>query len=199
MKRSKRNKHTYKIAVILFVILLFSIAAALLFDKVTVYLKEQYRDQVIPRPYSEIIDPLSLEYKVPRSVIYSIIKCESNFDENAVSKAGAVGLMQIMPDTFSWLNKLSKSNYTPEQITDPKANIHLGIYYLSWLYDRFNDWELVYAAYNAGHNRVKNWLENPDYSENGVLVDIPIKETKHYVSKVKNYREEYTKFYPELN
>ncbi|MBQ9543979.1 MAG: lytic transglycosylase domain-containing protein [Clostridia bacterium] len=157
-----------------------------------------YKSSVIPLRYQEFVSKYSEEYKVPESVIYAVIKCESNFRADAVSTAGAKGLMQIMPETFSWLSTSSGVDYDLELISDPQANIHMGVYYLSWLRSRFGSWELVWAAYNAGHNRVRQWTEDPTLYANGKLVRIPIDETAKYVERVSNFRALYMKFYSGL-
>lgn len=158
-----------------------------------------YKSSVIPLKYGDSIARYSAEYNVPPSVVYAVIKCESGFNPDAVSSAGAKGLMQLMPETFSWLCLNSGSEYTPEMILDPDANINMGVYYLSWLKSRFGSWELVWAAYNAGHNRVKKWTEDPTLFANGKLVKIPIEETAEYVERVSRCRALYLKFYPGLD
>ena len=158
-----------------------------------------YKASVLPEKYEESVKKYSAEYNVPPSVVYAVIKCESGFDPNAVSKSGAKGLMQIMPETFSWLCSLSGVQYDQEMISDPDANIRMGVYYLSWLKSRFGSWELVWAAYNAGHNRVRLWMEDPTLFANGKLVNIPIEETAKYVERVSRYRALYLKFYSGLD
>ncbi len=150
-----------------------------------------------PRLYMEYVEKYSEEYSVPKSVILSVIKCESDFKSNAVSSAGAVGLMQMMPDTFTWLSsdKL-KENHAVGMLYDPETNIKYGTYYLSYLHGLFGNWETVYAAYNCGPGQVKEWQEDSRYADaNGILRDIPIKETKKYVSRVKKAEALYTKLY----
>ena len=161
-------------------------------------LSDWYRQIVIPLKYETVVDSYCEEYKVPCSVVYAIIKCESGFDPRAVSHAGAKGLMQLMPDTFEWAVKKVGGEYCAEQIFEPEANIHIGVYYLSWLYERFGSWELVYASYNAGHNRVSDWLKNGKlYASDGTLT-IPIEETARYVEKVSRYRAKYLDHYTQL-
>ena len=183
-----------KLTVIVVLLVLLAVAAFFLRG----HFSDLYRQQVIPLAYKDTVEQYSSEYQIPPSVIYAIMKCESDFEPQAVSHAGAIGLMQIMPDTFTWLNRRLGSPYAEEQIADPEANIHVGAYYLSWLYEQFEDWELVYAAYNAGHNRVKRWKnEGTLYSSDGNL-QIPIRETKKYVERVSHYRRQYLEHYLEL-
>lgn len=149
-----------------------------------------------PREYTELVTKYSEEYNVPEPLIYAVIQCESGFDPNAVSHAGAVGLMQLMPDTLDWLSRLLDESEPTGEIDDPETNIKYGTYYLSHLYKRFGNWETAVAAYNAGHGRVGNWLADSRYSDDGVnLKDIPIEETYNYVNKVIAARDQYQEIY----
>jgi len=123
-------------------------------------------------PFSEIIDTYSKKYGVDPNLVTSIIKAESNFNPNAVSKAGAAGLMQLMPETAKALGITN--------IFEPKENIEGGIRYLKRLLDEFNqNLPLALAAYNAGPELVKE------------INDIPsIDETKNYVEKVLKFYKE---------
>ena len=121
---------------------------------------------------------------------------ESGFDSGAKSEAGALGLMQIMPDTFDWLVSLTQDGYETGMLYDPETNIKYGTYYLSYLYLKYSDWETAFAAYNAGPADVDGWLENPEYcDENGGLEKIPIDETAKYVKKVSSASKVYQKLY----
>lgn len=153
--------------------------------------------QINPLKYSEHVEYYSLLYDVPEPIIYAVIKTESSFQPDAVSPAGAVGLMQITPATFEWL--CTKTGEEPDirLLKDPETNIRYGTYFLSLLHHEFRAWETVYAAYNAGRSRVKGWLDTEEYNNNGRLKNIPIKETREYVEKVKASALEYEKLYYE--
>ena len=104
--------------------------------------------------------------------------------------------MQITPDTFEWLMMRQKEEMDTGMLYDPETNIRYGVYYLSYLYQEFGLWNSVFAAYNAGPNRVKAWRDNPDYADvNGALTDIPIPETKAYTKKVEKAANIYQKLY----
>lgn len=120
-----------------------------------------------------------------------MIKTESNYHENAVSSAGAMGLMQLMPSTANWL--LSKSNRKIEtpNFFDPELNIELGCLYLKMLFERFKAVENVLCAYNAGPTWATEWLSNSNYSQNGIITSPPFKETADYVKKVLFYKKFY--------
>ena len=144
----------------------------------------------------EMVTKYSGEYGVPEYIIYSVIKVESNFNEIAVSSAGAVGLMQLTPSTFEWLLTKTKETLSAETIYSPNVNIRYGTYYLRYLFVMFGDWDLVLAAYNAGQGSVSRWLEDPDYvDENGNLKYIPYVETREYVQKVNKAIEKYKSLY----
>jgi len=169
-----------------------ALASAVIYDRVW----DKIDRAANPRDYSEYVQKYALIYGVPENIVYSVIKVESNFVSSAVSRAGAVGLMQITPDTFDWISFLLGENYEEGMLYDPETNIKYGTYLLSYLHGQFGTWETVYAAYNAGMTRVKTWQTNPEYAdENGNLVNIPFKETRDYVKKVAKARETYIRLY----
>ena len=147
-----------------------------------------YIKKVFPIKYSNYVDYFALEYNLDKYLIYSIIKVESNFNEVAISNKGAVGLMQIMPETGEWISqKMGMLYYTEDMLVDTETNIKLGCFYLSDLAEEFHgDINLILAAYNGGRGNVKNWLSDPKYSSDGRnLSNIPFKETSDYLIKVK--------------
>ena len=149
-----------------------------------------------PRKYSEFVEKYSDEFGVPEYIIYSTIKVESGFDSSAESSSGAVGLMQLMPDTFQYLASEMKEQYNAELIYGPETNIHYGTYYLSKLYMKYQNWDTVFAAYNGGETNVDEWLADREYSEDGEKLDaIPFKETKKYVAKMKHSTDVYMRLY----
>ena len=92
--------------------------------------------------------------------------------------------MQLMPSTFEWLtdDKLFE-HLESGMLYDPETNIKYGTYCLSYLYDRYGDWELALAAYNGGLGNVDKWLEDDRYADadgEGGLKRIPFKETRQF-------------------
>lgn len=154
-----------------------------------------------PTDYEEIIARYSEEYNIPKDVIYAVIKVESDFDPDAESSAGAIGLMQMIPSTFEWLTGEDHLNeHLPSHmLRDPEVSIRYGTYYLAYLYRSFDyNWTNTFAAYNGGEGNVRKWLKNPEYSDGqGNLTHIPFEETRSYVSKIENARKIYLEMFPE--
>ena len=182
-----------KTAVIGLLVLGFLVFAGLMMNKSTKLLEHW----AYPIGYSDIIEQKSEEYDVPLSVIYAVIRAESGFDPNVESWVGARGLMQITEDSHDWIDYYrGESKGAWGDMYDPEINIDYGVWLLSYLYDEFGIWETCYAAYNAGPNAVKKWLNNMEYSTDGkTLYEIPYEETKNYREKVRIYREGYKKVY----
>lgn len=120
--------------------------------------------------YSQLILDYSMKYEISASLIKAVISVESCFNNKALSRVGAQGLMQLMPRTASWLNVTDPH--------DPAENLKAGIRYLAALREQFETLELALAAYNAGPGNVRRYGGVPPFSE-----------TRAYVRKVQaNYR-----------
>lgn len=189
--RAYKHKDALKRSIVILAILILSVVIGFVYQSVG----DSLDRRKYPCEYGEFVEKYSVEYGVPEYVVYSCIKTESSFDPGAQSSKGARGLMQIMPDTFTWLCTLTKENYETGMLFDPETNIKYGTYYLSYLYLRYNDWETVYAAYNAGPGAVDGWLSDPECAKDGKLTDIPYKETSRYVKKMTKAVEMYQKLY----
>jgi soluble lytic murein transglycosylase len=136
--------------------------------------------------FDDLFDKYSNEYKVDKALLFSIAKAESNFNENAISKVGAIGVMQIMPSTAKYINEVYKLNIYNEDkdLFNPSININLGVLYVNYLFNKFNDYKNVICAYNAGETVVRLWLKDDNLSKNNTLLKIPYKETFNYYEKV---------------
>ncbi len=151
-----------------------------------------------PVRYMNHIKQYASEYNVDPYLVMSIIKTESNFDETAVSKKNASGLMQIIEPTALWLaERMGLSDFTYDRITEPELNIQMGCYYISYLLTLYDGNEKnALAAYNAGDGTVDRWLANSDYSKDGItLSNVPYPETRKYITKVMNHRRIYRLLY----
>lgn len=194
--RTKKAKHKgVRVLLILFICLLAAAAAAF-----GVMLGvDRYEKSTYPLKYSEYVERFSSEYGLDKYMVYAFIVTESGFDPESVSYLGARGLMQIMPETFEWIRYRLDEENDPEMIYDkmfdPKENIRYGCYLLSYLSDEFGGLTEIAAAYHAGAGSVSSWLENPQYSQNGRLTDIPNADTAHYTDKIQNAYNVYCRLY----
>ena len=151
-----------------------------------------------PDEHREIVEKYAAEYNVPAYIIFAIIDTESDFDEDATSSAGAMGLMQMMPSTFEWLTSADHlaENLLPEALYEPEVSIRYGTYYLRYLFEKFYNWDTVFAAYNGGEGNVAKWLQSSEYSDGkGNLTEIPFEETRKYVKKVNRSIDYYKNTY----
>ncbi len=189
----RHNRRNLPRAPVIFVIALLAIGIGFLAD----FLIACVEKQIYPRDYETYVQAASEDYGVPEEIIYAMIKVESDFDSGAVSSAGAVGLCQLMPDTFLWLtDEILYEHLEPGMLYDPETNIRYGVCYLARLYDRYNDWSLALAAYNAGPGNVDKWLEDSSYADGkGGLKKIPFRETRRHVKKVTDAWKKYEKLY----
>ena len=153
---------------------------------------------IYPQKYVTEVESASKEFGVDKNLIYAVIYNESRFQPDAESHAGAVGLMQLMPSTFTWLqeNLDGEVVYSDDALLDPAVNIRYGTYFLSTLLREYSDPSAAIAAYNAGSANVDSWLSDPAYSSDGkTLTAIPYEETRKYVERVTKTRETYQKIY----
>ena len=181
-----------------FYLLIALLAAALLFIGAFHY-RERVLRYFYPLDYREQVEALAAEYELDRWLVFAIIRIESAFDPNAESRAGARGLMQLMPSTAAWIAETAGFALTEDDIWQPEANIRLGCWYIDWLRDYYHgDMAAGVAAYNAGISNVDAWLEEglwdgaPD-----ALAGIPFAETRRFISHVYESYEMYRKLYGE--
>jgi len=127
---------------------------------------ESQRTEDIPVSYVNIINSACARYGVDPSLVHAVVKVESGFNPFALSRKGAMGLMQLMPQTASTMNV--RNTFSPHE------NIEGGVKYLRYLLDRYEgNLSLALAAYNSGETAVKKWGTIP-----------PFKETQDYVKKI---------------
>ena len=147
----------------------------------------------LPIKFEEYVTASAQECGLDPYLVYAVISAESSFQTDAVSGAGAQGLMQLMPETASWI--ASRDGLETGDLLDAQVNIRLGCHYLAYLSARFDgDQTLILAAYNGGEGNVEGWLKK--YSSDGkTLTNIPYKETAQYVKRVSTRYELYKKLY----
>lgn len=131
-------------------------------------------------------------------LVAALIWVESSFNKDAESAKGAIGLMQIMPETGSWAaGQMGLGDFTAEKLFAPDTNIKIGTWYLSQLLNQFgHNPYLALAAYNGGRGHVSSWLEKGiwDGSREG-LANIPFPETYYFVKKVERVYKRYKALY----
>lgn len=151
-----------------------------------------------PLLYQEAIYTYALERELDPFLVAGVIRTESKFINEARSPKGALGLMQIMPDTGRWIaEQLGETEFATADLTDPDINIRFGSWYLASLKKEFGSNEvLILAAYNGGRGNVKQWIERYGWnSEFNDIQQIPFKETREYVEKVTASKKNYQKLY----
>lgn len=169
---------------------------------VVLFFSTNWMSWFYPIYYKENIREQAERYDVDPFLIASIIRVESNFKLGKESKKGALGLMQLMPDTAQWAMEQAK---IPEVTMDhikhkPEASIEIGTWYLRSLDNQFKGNRIaVIAAYNAGPGKVEGWLKKGVWDGKLESVkDIPIGETRHYIQRVIYYYNQYTRIYSDF-
>lgn len=179
--------------VFLGLLLLVAVAAVALY-----WSKDMLMQRFYPLPYYETIMEQSEKNDLDPALVYGVIRAESGFDPNAVSRADARGLMQMTPQTFEWMQTMIPDSeaLTAEDLFDPEVNIQFGCELLSLLISHYENESTAICAYNAGMGNVTSWLEDPAYSADGVtLEEIPFGETRAYLKRVTENREIYRELY----
>ena len=147
-----------------------------------------------PVLFEDLVSEQAERRQLDRSWIFGVMRAESAFMADAYSRAGARGLMQIMPNTGRLTaRKLGMRNFHTSQLMQPKVSLSLGSAYLKMLYeDLGNKIVLATAGYNAGPGRVRSWLRNQDCTAPDVWIEtIPFQETRRYVKRVLFYSSIY--------
>lgn len=151
---------------------------------------------VYPLPYQESIETTAERKGLDPMIVAGLIRQESTFLSDAVSRAGAVGLMQVMPRTGRVLARRERVPYSRSRLFQPEYNLRLGITHLADLIRNYGSLEKALAAYNAGPHRVAAWTANGGYSEPAEFVEsIPFSETREYVQIVMRNAEIYRRLY----
>jgi len=138
-----------------------------------------------PRAYSELVERHAADVDLDPALVYALIHQESVFDPDAVSHAGARGLMQIMPGTNRTIARWFKERTRTADLIDPEHNVRYGTAYLKRLLDNLEHPELALAGYNAGGTRARRWWKALPEKDVALFVEsIPYDETRHYVKSV---------------
>lgn len=144
------------------------------------------------------------QYDVEEDLVYAIIKTGSNFDNNAVSEDGKLGLMMISEEDFNWIKReivrtdpRQAFNIEYNHMTNPKFATQYGAVLINHLKNKYKDEPTLIAAYHAGQSKVDEWLADSEISSDGKLKieKIPSEETKEYVKKVLEAKKIYANIY----
>jgi soluble lytic murein transglycosylase len=147
------------------------------------YLRARY-----PLEYEHILRAHGENYDLDPALLAAVVYTESRFDPNARSEAGAVGLMQLLPDTAKGIAaRTGGERFVVADLRDPEINVRYGSWYLDHLRDRYGEWRLALAAYHAGQGNVDEWL-----ARGGAL---EFAETRDYVGEVTRLRSVYARAY----
>ncbi len=161
-------------------------------------LPRPYWDALFPKPYWNDLKRFSEANGLDPYLVASLIRQESEFNPAAVSRANAVGLMQLLPKTGKLVSKQVKlSHYNPSQLYTPGVNLQLGTHYFRGMVDHFGgSFAYALAAYNAGSDRVEEWLGQGKYRDETEFVEsIPFTETREYVQAIMRNASVYRQLY----
>jgi soluble lytic murein transglycosylase len=141
-----------------------------------------------PLSYEQIVRGHARNYRLEPALLAAVIYQESKFDAEARSDAGAVGLMQLRPETAKGIAlRTGGSRFRVEDLTNPEINVRYGSWYLRHLLDKYGDEATALAAFNAGQGNVDSWREQGK--------GIAFAETRHYVERVQELKRIYRDAY----
>ena len=155
-----------------------------------------------PIKYTEYVKKYAEENRLDPHLVLAIIRTESNFNEEAVSSKSAKGLMQITKNTGLWgASVLNINDYSEKKLFDPETNIKIGCWYFSNLKNQFKSTDLAIVAYNGGSGNLERWLKKNkiDIKHKNWVSNIPYKETREYIKKVKKMYSLYLRLYENYN
>lgn len=168
-----------------------------------VALRPQVQDAVdtirLPLDHAELIREQAAEKDLDPALVAAVIYAESRFRDNQESSAGAMGLMQVTPETASDIARESGANsFEIGDLHTPEVNVRYGTWRLRDMMRRFGgDVALAAAGYNAGPGNAAKWKAEAEAKGQAFRVsEIPFPETRHYVEKVLQAQEDYRKTYP---
>jgi len=141
-----------------------------------------------PRPFAETVFKAAADYGLDPCLLWAVMREESHFRPGAVSRAGARGLMQIMPGTGEYIARKKGAAFKVDSLFDPETNIRFGAFYLASLLKSFGgDLDRALAAYNAGPGNAGRWSRSPlGQDPHGYPAAVTFAETREYITKVRN-------------
>ena len=196
-KHGKKSSKKTKAIVISVIAVVLAVAVVLIVVNFYKSTEKKIIESAYPLEYTDLINKAAKDYNLDKELICGVIHTESRFNPDAGSNVGAIGLMQMMPETFDWLmeKRDETGKYTTDDLYDPAVNIDYGCYLLRYFLDYYGNEQCAVAAYNAGFE-VSNWLDDPNCSSDGITLDvIPYPETSEYVVLVESAKEKYKELY----
>jgi len=160
-------------------------------------LPRAYWEGLFPKPYWTDLKRFSSDNALDPYLVASLIRQESEFNPNAVSNKDAVGLMQLLPKVGKGMAKQEKlKHFSAQQLFTPTVNLQLGTRYFRSMVDKFGAFEYALAAYNAGSDRVQDWMGQGKYRDVPEFVEsIPFTETREYVQAIVRNANVYKQLY----
>lgn len=160
-------------------------------------LPRSYWEALFPRAYWPDLRKYASANALDPYLVASLIRQESEFNPNAVSHANAVGLMQLLPKVGRGVAKQEKiRHFSLQQLFTPTTNLRLGTRYFRSMVDKFGSFEYALAAYNAGTDRVQDWMGQGAYRDPQEFVEsIPFTETREYVQNILRNANVYRQLY----
>jgi soluble lytic murein transglycosylase len=140
----------------------------------------------------------SIQQQLDPDLVASLIRQESEFNPTAISRANAMGLMQLLPNVGKGLaREMNIRNFSSDDLLQPATNLQLGTRYFKRIVDHYDGQiEYALAAYNAGENRVEEWRKSGDFRDKEEFVEsIPFTETREYVQAILRNAEFYKLLY----
>jgi soluble lytic murein transglycosylase len=160
-------------------------------------LPRPYWEALFPKPYWIDLKRFSSSNGLDPYLVAALIRQESEFNPSAVSRANAVGLMQLLPKVGKSVAKQEKlKHFSTTQLFTPGVNLQLGTRYFRSMVDKFGGFEYALAAYNAGADRVQDWQGQGKYRDAPEFVEsIPFTETREYVQAILRNANVYRQLY----
>ena len=160
-----------------------AVAAWVVETEPDLYLRARY-----PLEYEHVLRAHARNYDLDPALLAAVVYVESRFDPDAESAAGAIGLMQLLPDTAEGIAlRTGGDRFVVADLRNPEINVRYGSWYLDHLRDRYRTPRLVLAAYHAGQGNVDRWQED------GSGIVFP--QTRSYVAEVMRLRDVYANAY----
>jgi len=165
--------------------------------------KRRDLELMYPRPYLELVETNAQRFNVEPSILFGLIRTESAFQSAIVSRAGAVGLAQLMPATAEEQAKRIRSAGGPDFLgpenlvdsTNPEVNVYIGSFYYSNWVTHFGSAQLALMSYNGGHFRVRRWRAASDLPVDLLVETVPIYETRDYGRRIPAIGQIYEELY----